>query len=794
MKKTIQSVLAVSLLLGGAAPLEAQTPLYWSGVSGTWTNASLWYTDAAGTIVSGSAPNSGNSVYFNTDSSLTVTSTVTLSGTSSVYGLTFATTGSTLVTQPTGNTSRNLLLGAGGITLNANSGNVNFGISQGSLRVEAVDSQTWTNNSNSTLNVRSLVAGNTASGTAVNVTLNAASGGTISFALGVADSADTTKKLGLIIDSSGTGNVSLGAGGTYSGGTYVKRGLLSTSNNMGTGSVLLSGTSGADNARIHLTGTSTNNITVQAGSSGTAALTAANNADYQGDIILNRDVVIGSYSSTSMSLNFNGDISGTGSVTVMRMLAGTPTVVMGGSNTYTGKTTIAAANLVVSSLNSVSGGTSWSSLGAPTTVANATILLSTSGSSSLRYVGAGETTDRAIEIGSSLGSSIDQNGSGTLKFTSDLTNSGSGSRTLTLQGSTAGVGEFAGAINNIASGTNVGVTKNGTGTWQLSGTANTYAGTTSVAGGILEVTKLANTNAASSIGTGAIGNLSFSSGTLRYIGTGDASNRVLQFGAAGGTIDASGSGAVNLTRTTAPAYGSSNVAISITLTGTNTDANTYAANQNNNGTGAVSLTKNGTGTWVLTGNSVNTGTTTINAGTLLLNGSLAAGSAVALNSAILGGSGTANGLVTTSGTGSTISPGNSPGTLRLNGGLNATAGATFVFELGTTSDVLSLGAGTFTGSAGAGELVFNFADAGGLTAGNPYTLITFGSASGLDYSDLMAAVLPSGYVLDSSFGTGGFLINSNNLQVQFAVPEPSTALLLAGGLTMAVILRRRRQS
>jgi fibronectin-binding autotransporter adhesin len=799
MKKSIHSAFAASLLLGAASTSQAQN-LFWGGVSGTWTGTQNWYTDAAGTVVSGSVPNAGNDVIFNITPSLALTSTASMTtGTTTVHGMTFRSSGTTVVSQ--GGSTRSLLIGGGGITLDSGAGNVTFGVSSNALRVEAVEDQTWTNNSSSTLNVRSLMAANLATGP-VTVTLNAASSGNITFSLATTDSYNplTPKALGLVVDSVGTGTVVL-QNSTYSGGTEIKRGILAANGNMGSGAVTFGNTSGSADVRIHLTGAAANDITVRAGSSGAAALTGANNADYQGDIVLNRDVTFGSLSSSTATVTYSGDISGSGGISVVRLGSASPVVVLSGNNTYTGKTTITAGTVVADSLNSVVGGSASSSLGAPITSENATILMSTVGGATLRYVGAGETTDRAIEIGGSIGTTIEQAGTGTLKFTSDLQNSGAGSRTLTLQGSTAGVGEFAGAINNIGTGTNVGVTKTGSGTWRLSGTTSTYAGSTSITGGVLEVTKLANQGSASSLGfgTASVTSISFGGvnpgGTLRYIGTGDSTNRGLNIGSAGATLDASGSGAVSFTRTSAPAYGSSNVATSLTLTGTNKDLNTYAANQNNNGTGAVSLIKDGEGTWVLTGNSTYTGATTINAGTLLVDGSLAAGSAVALNSAILGGSGTANGLVTTSGTGSTISPGNSPGTLTLAGGLNADAGATFVFELGTTSDVLSLGSGTLTGSSFAGGLVFNFVDAGGLLAGNPYTIITFGSATGLDYSDLVANTLPSGYVLDSSFGTGGFQINGNGIQVQFEiVPEPSTVLLMIGGVTVVMAMRRRRQS
>ena len=164
----------------------------------------------------------------------------------------------------------------------------------------------------------------------------------------------------------------------------------------------------------------------------------------------------------------------------------------------------------VSSLNSVAGGSPNSSLGAPTTIANGTInfgAATTTGT--LIYTGAGETTDRVVNLaGTSGGGTIDQSGTGLLKFTSALTATGVGSKTLTLQGSTAGTGEINGAIVNGAGTT--AVTKTGTGKWTLSG-ASTYTGPTNVNGGELAVsgsisgsTTVTVANTATLSGTGTI--------------------------------------------------------------------------------------------------------------------------------------------------------------------------------------------------------------------------------------------------------------------------------------------------
>jgi len=203
--------------------------------------------------------------------------------------------------------------------------------------------------------------------------------------------------------------------------------------------------------------------------------------------------------------------------------------------------------------------------------------------------------------------------------------------------------------------------------------------------------------------------------------------------------------------------------------------------------GAGTVTKSGAGTLTLGGSNTYAGATTVSAGTLLVNGSLGNTNVSVANNATLGGDGTLAGTVTTVAAGSVISPGNSPGTLTV-GALNVTAGATFEFELGSLSDLLVV-TGALT--AGTGNLTFNFSDAAGFQPGTTYTLISFGSQTGLASERLAAGQLPQGQVLDTSFGTDGWAISDNNLQVRL-IPEPSTALL--AGLGLLAALRRRRQS
>ena len=141
----------------------------------------------------------------------------------------------------------------------------------------------------------------------------------------------------------------------------------------------------------------------------------------------------------------------------------------------------------------------------------------------------------------------------------------------------------------------------------------------------------------------------------------------------------------------------------------------------------------------------------------------------------------------------TIAPGSSAGTLTLNNGLNAALGGTFNFELGASSDLLAI-TGALTGSTNAGDLKFNFSDAGGIQTGTTYTLFTFGSQTGFTEADLSALTIPNGWTLDPSFDINGWKIDDTSptktLQVQF-IPEPASALL--GGLGLLALLRRRRR-
>lgn len=99
-------------------------------------------------------------------------------------------------------------------------------------------------------------------------------------------------------------------------------------------------------------------------------------------------------------------------------------------------------------------------------------------------------------------------GTNTLTFARLLTTTGAGIKTLTLTGSTAGIGVMGGAIVNNSVSNTTAVIKSGTGTWVLGG-ANTHTGPTTVSDGTLAINgSLSNVESGATLsGTGTSASL-----------------------------------------------------------------------------------------------------------------------------------------------------------------------------------------------------------------------------------------------------------------------------------------------
>lgn len=462
---------------------------------------------------------------------------------------------------------------------------------------------------------------------------------TATMARAISNSAGTPA--GLIKD--GPGLIVLSASNTYNGGTTINAGTLrfaSLTSMPGTGNVAVN-----DGATLGINLGGTGQWTT--GSTGNGTLgglfdgvggQSGSTVSYHGNVSLLLE--------TTGAQELTGDLSNVGdSLSLIKSGAGT--LILSGSNAYTGKTSIRAGVLEIKSLRDVGAGNS--SLGAPATAATGAIAIGfrdTAGT--LRYTGEGDTSNRVIELaGSAAGVIIEASGEGPLVLTSNLvptfptSANGQANKTLTLGGTSPAANTLAGIIPNttLGSGSNtLSLTKAGTGRWMLTNLANTYTGVTNVSAGVLEITKLANGGAVSSIGaaSNADSNLLLGNGgTLRYTGAGDSTNRRFRVNGSadghGATVDSSGSGPLNFTNTSGPSYGTSNQTRTLTLRGTNTGANTFAGVIANNGTGSVSLIKEDAGTWVLSANNTYSGGTDINGGTLAISGSTA--STITVNNA-----------------------------------------------------------------------------------------------------------------------------------------------------------------
>jgi len=355
----------------------------------------------------------------------------------------------------------------------------------------------------------------------------------------------------------GTSTINITGGGTLQAGAD-----LSGANKLpnpvtwaGTGILTVSGTNNLDIGGI--TTNATGNRTLTSSITGGGLLTLSGTVKLQEDAgAVGRILTLAGTGNTTISGQIvDGGTGGSSGITY----ANTGTTTVTNANTYTGQTILQKGVLNVTSLNSVNGGTPLlvgSNLGAPITVGNGTIKIglttNVSPATTLIYSGTGETTDRVIDLaGTTAGATLDQSGSGNLKFTSNtgtgnaFTATGVGTKTLTLQGSTAGTGEIAAAIVDNAAANKTSLTKSGTGTWTLSG-ANTYIGTTTINAGTLKLGTGGSLAAASSVSIAASATLdvtALTSASATYawntasLSASGAAAPATMTGTSGGTVD-----------------------------------------------------------------------------------------------------------------------------------------------------------------------------------------------------------------------------------------------------------------
>jgi autotransporter-associated beta strand protein len=227
----------------------------------------------------------------------------------------------------------------------------------------------------------------------------------------------------------------------------------------------------------------------------------------------------------------------------------------------------------------------------------------------------------------------------------------------------------------------------------------------------------------------------------------------------------------------------------LTLAGANAGNNTIASViSNSDKGGVVNIAKTGAGRWVLTGNNTYTGTTTVSAGTLLINGANSGGGAVSVAAgATLGGTGSITGALTVNGT---VAPGAGAGALTVTGAATFNGGSTALFEIGGTSagqfDELNLSGILNAGGTLSVALINGFVPA----VGNSFDILDFASAAG-SFS-LSLPNLGAGKAWNTST-----LLTNGTISVAAAlaaVPEPASAALALGAILALRTRRGRRRS
>jgi len=370
--------------------------------------------------------------------------------------------------------------------------------------------------------------------------------------------------------------------------------------------------------------------------------------------------------------------SGTGSVTLTK--AGAGTLLLTGSNTFSG-VTVTGGTLAFETVSDTDG--------VPSNLGQGLGGISLAGT--LSFVGAAnQATSRPITLTAS--SILDASGAGTITYSGPVSAAGF---TVTLSGSGSGV--LNGVITN--SGTDADLNKTGAGTWQINAAQPTIPDNLVISEGTL-IFNAANVfqgddlfirnatlklTAAGAV-TGSMDDLNVSTetasgGILDIAGTTGSTPTDLILGAAafsGSVIDSVGTGSIGAVST----FNFRNGTVSASLTG------------------ATPLNKTTAGTVTLAGaNTGFTGITTVSNGTLLLDYQTNNGEKL---------SNTGAGALTGGGGAVVIEGSDTQATLETLGGLTLTAGANQITVNNGTGQTATLDLKAITRAAGDGFANFNF--------------------------------------------------------------------------------------
>jgi len=455
---------------------------------------------------------------------------------------------------------------------------------------------TFTAGSSGTLTISGAITGSAMTGNTTTLTLNGSSTSGNLLGAGVIGNGAGGGKLTLAKDGAGLWRLS--GANTFSGGLYIKAGTVAlttaTAAGNAAGTICIGDSTGNSSATLSINNTVhiANRISVVKDNTGMATInfTPGGNTGYvDGSITLNNhDLFV---TATANNSQITGGITGIGNLTF--------------AQTGTGLVNVNTSDI------SITGNITFNNSSSTGTQIGVAVANTVNNTGSINNISSGSG---AITISGTIGSSVTgiyQNSSSSALIISGGNNSAVPITITTGQVQLGGTQTLSGLISGTGS-----LAISGT-VVTLSGGANTYTGITTLSGGILSLDTLGNAGTVSNLGStsNAAGNLVFNGGTLKFTGsTNTSTDRNFTIGSGNAVIDASGSGTATLTWNGTPSYDVANAARTLTLTGTNTSSNTFAANIGDNGTAAVSLTKSGAGTWVLTGSNSYTGLTTFSGG------------------------------------------------------------------------------------------------------------------------------------------------------------------------------------
>jgi hypothetical protein len=387
----------------------------------------------------------------------------------------------------------------------------------------------------------------------------------------------------------------------------------------------------------------------------------------------------------------------------------------------------------------------------------------------------------------------------TITLSLGITNSGSNTGSVGVVFTSQTNNLETGLVNTVL-GTNTvsmsGFVYTGQSTWTAASGAWTSFANWNALGGTPGLDGVLSTNDSATFGSAVSGTVTLNT---------NAALNALNFSSSSSAYTLGGSGTITLVQgSNAPLInnfaGSNgissalNFATNVTITSATASRITLAGNI----VGPGGLTKNGSGTAVLTGVDSFAGGSVVDEGTLFVNGSIQNSVMTVLGSGTLGGNGSIGGPVTISSGGTLVPGSNGVGALTFTNGLTLQAGSTTTFLINSTNNFTSINLiGSMVNYGGALEfnivnyipaagdafVVFNMSGAPGVT-GN-FSSVTSGSLIFTYYDGIWSA-------LDSQDKVNYQFKNSTGQLLVEAVPEPSVWGLFGIGALVILIAYRRK--